>query len=377
MTFQKQNNELIQEIGILRSWSKNTLTTYKTALNLYSKINNKSMIDLVQEAEDEEDSNIRKNKRKIKQRFNNYQKTLLETGYTVQTIKLYLTRIKSIYKYYEIELPQLQPIKQVNKETFKDILTKDEIKKVLTNTNTKTRAITIFGATTGLRISDITKLTIQDFLEAIQDDLPFIFDENNIFESLTKLEKVKNIVPTWHILSKKTKTEHITFNTPEATRFIIQMLKERCMKENITIESNLFGFKYATILQNYTRLNERLQLGYLPNNQARFHTHGLRKFMCTSLVNNGADFLFVEFLAGHTLNPVQQSYYYANPEKLKRWYVKYMDCLTFFENINVIDINSKEKQELEYLKQENKETLNRIKELEEMINFLSCNIQQD
>lgn len=377
MTFQKQNKELIQEISILRSWSKNTIESYTTVINQYSKINNKSMIDLIQEAEDEEDSRIRKNKRKIKQRFNNFQIQLIKTGYTVKTIKLYIARIKSIYNYYEIELPQLQPINQTNKESFKDILTKDEIKKILTNTNTKQRAIIIFGATTGLRISDIVKITLQDFLEAIQDEIPFHFDETNLFESLTKLEKVPNIVPTWRIISKKTKTEHITFNTPEATRFIIQMLKERCMKEDITLESNLFGFKYQTVLQSYNRLNTRLQLGYLPNNQGRFHSHGLRKYMCTSLVNNGADFLFVEFLAGHTLNPVQQSYYYANPEKLKKWYVKYMDCLTFFENINVIDINSKEKQELEYLKQENKETLSRIKELEEMINFLSCNIQQD
>lgn len=377
MTFQKQNNELLKEISILRSWSENTFISYKQAVNQYSKINNKSITDLLLEAEEEEDLRIRKNKRKIKQRFNNYQKILLENGYSVKTVKVYLSRIKSIYKYYELELPQLQPIKQHSHESFKDILTKDEIKKILTNTNTKTRTIIIFGATTGLRISDITKLTIQDFINAIQDELSFLFDENKIFESLTKLEKIPYIVPTWRITSKKTKVEHITFNTPEATRFIIQMLKERCTKEDLTVESNLFGFKYDTIIMNYTRINKRLQLGSLPNKQGRFHSHGLRKYMCTSLVNNGADFLFVEFLAGHKLNPVQQSYYYANPEKLKKWYMKYMNCLNFFEDVNVIDINSKEKQELEYLKQENKETISRIQELEEMINFLSCNIQQD
>ena len=101
-----------------------------------------------------------------------------------------------------------------------------------------------------------------------------------------------------------------------------------------------------------------------------FHPHALRKFFATTLTSNDVDFLSTEFLLGHTLTNVQSSYYFANPERLRNKYVHIMDKLTFTMHFEIVDVDSREKRELEELRRYRVESNERIRKLEEMINIL-------
>ena len=290
ITTDKENKKILDEMFIIRQWSQNTYRSYTSAVNIYSEVNNASLDKLVDEADLEEEQQIKKNKRKIKQRFINFQKELLNKGYNKTTVKLYINRVKSIYHYFDIEIPNIPPIKTINTSTYEDLLTRDEFITILTNANSTMRAIITFGVSTGLRISDIANLTVNDFLEATKDYSEYKTGDS-LYNHLIKLESEPIIVPTWKITSIKTKVKHTTFNSDESSRYIIQYLKERVLSGNVCLTDKLFHVTAHTITVSLKRLNDRLNLGKTMNNYSKLHSHGLRKYMSTTLINDGLDFL--------------------------------------------------------------------------------------
>ena len=69
----KTDQELLDHIQKTRNISDNTLTSYKIYIKEYSKVNhNMLMVNLIKEAETEEEAGIRWKNRKIKQRLLEY-----------------------------------------------------------------------------------------------------------------------------------------------------------------------------------------------------------------------------------------------------------------------------------------------------------------
>jgi hypothetical protein len=76
----------------------------------------------------------------------------------------------------------------------------------------------------GISLGDVLNLKVSDFLNAIN-----IPQEQHHINKLPAREInnfSKDIVPMWHIQRIKSGTSHVTFNTPETTRKIIEYLKE-------------------------------------------------------------------------------------------------------------------------------------------------------
>lgn len=361
------NENILKTMSILYNWTNGTLKTYRTAIKDYTTFQKKTLPELLLEAEQEEETIPKTSKRTIKTRLINYRIYLQETkNFSNNTIKMYIALVCKVYKHHDITVPQLPPIRVTQTETYQDIPTHQEIQTAILHSRTKMKALITFIASTGLRRSDVANLKIKDFMEATMN---YHEDTNNILTILQQMKKQDMIIPMWNITDIKTRITHISFSSHESSLYIIQMLQERLIKEDLTPEDSLFGIKPDTISKNFSTLNNKLGMGW-KTTRRHFHPHALRKFFATTLTSNDVDFLSTEFLLGHTLTNVQSSYYFANPERLRNKYVHIMDKLTFTMHFEIVDVDSREKRELEELRRYRVESNERIRKLEEMINIL-------
>lgn len=357
--------ETLEEMKIIYDWSETTYKMYKRILQNYTNFTGLSFEELIEEAETDETNINKVNKRKIKRRLIQYQLHLQKLDKKPNTIIKYRSTIQKVYRHCDIELPELPTIKNTIKENYEDIPTKAEIKKAILHSRIKMKAIITFIASSGLRRSDVSAMTVGDFFKATHD----YHQAHDVTSMIIQLERRKIIIPEWHIETVKNGIRHITFSSHESSMYILQMLKERLLKEEITLNDSLFQIRPQGISRNFTRINNKLGFGW-KQTRRRFHPHALRKFFATTLTSNDMDYLATEFLLGHTLDSVQQSYYYANPAKLKNKYARYMQYLTFTLEVNYVDISSNEKRELEELRAYRMQSDERIRKLEEMINMI-------
>lgn len=109
------DNELLNEIHMVKNHSKGTKKLYKFAVDRYTEYNSMTLEELLKEAEMEEEQGIRWKKRKLKRRLIGFRQYLLE-NYCLNTVKSIFHPIMHIYKYYEIEITDLPKInKKVSK----------------------------------------------------------------------------------------------------------------------------------------------------------------------------------------------------------------------------------------------------------------------
>lgn len=360
----------IQEMQIIQRWTDGTTKQVRIAVHSYEAFHKTSFEKLLIEAEEDEQKIIKLQKRRIKKRLLQYLLYMREEKYADSTIRLYLAKIKQVYLYHDIEIPRLPSITIPETESYKDIPTPKEIMAAINNSRTKMKATITFLASSGLRRSDMAALTLNDFFEATREyhHLDVIHDED-IPRVVADLQRYEDIIPTFYITSEKTNTSHFAFCSSESVQFICQMLRERIMKKQLRLDDKLFDVRDTSVTRNFERLNDRLEFGW-KETRRKFHPHSLRKFFATTLAANDVDYLSTEFLLGHRLSSVQSSYYFANPEKLRLKYSRVMPNLCFVTRIHDVDIVSSERRELSRLRDENKETRERLYELEEMINML-------
>jgi integrase len=176
----------------------------------------------IEEAEVDEDLNIRKRLRKIKGHFTELQDHLLTNDYSPQKIEDIIITVRGFYSYYDIDLPKRMyhaPVPDLQNEA---IPSKQDINKALNNCNTKYQTIILLMSSSGISLGDVLNLKVSDFLNAI--NVPQEQHKINRLKSMAINDFCKDMVPMWHIQRIKSGTSHITFNTPETTRKILDYL---------------------------------------------------------------------------------------------------------------------------------------------------------
>ena len=359
-----KNKDILQELELYFQWKKQTSRDYNSTLNNYSSFHNLTLHELIIEAEREENTINKVNHRTIKKRLIKYILFLQEEGKKPGTIKTQIAKIKRFYRYYDIDLPYIPPIRAKQKtEKYNELPSKEDIKNILLNVNLHMKAVITFLASSGLRISDLCNLTIHDFQEAVKE----YTHSNELPAILYELEHTKMIlIPRWVITSKKTDIEYITYTSDESTRLLTKYLQQRLLNNEIHPDDKLFDITISSLTKRFGRINDNLHLGYI-NGRRFFHAHALRKYFITSLFNDGVEFLTVDFLAGHTLPPLQASYYKANPDSLKKVYCEHMGVLVFLQENKTVKVDDVDFEELEELRRYKLETEKRLDELESLI----------
>lgn len=357
----KNDTELLNYFAKTRNLQKNTKKSYTIYIKQYSKFNDMPMVDLLKEAEDEEEQGIRWKHRTLKKRLIEYRAYLYDT-YAYSSAKSRFSKILAFYKHFEIEIHPLPKIATINVEKthmgFKDLPDREIIKKALKISSPVTRAIILFMASSGCARAETRNLTIQDFIDATNNEFASYHNSNDIYEVINELKDHDDIVPIFHLKRQKTNKAYYTFCTPEAVNEIITYLASRTKK--LSLDDPLFDVGFTKFNECFQHTNDRLGLGRLENGRRKFTSHMLRKFHSTTLWNEKVSKEVVDALQGRGKDQTHASYFYENPLKLREIYIENMPYLCINWDIAKVDIKSPEYMELEKENNELKETYSKL-----------------
>lgn len=338
---------------------------YISSVKLYEQINNDTLDNLIVEADNEEEAGIRWKNRKIKQRLLNYRSILYANNYGADTVTLYVNDIKTIYRYFGLELQPLprHTSKQINKTyemTYEDLPSKQELIDAFHEGNNVVKCVILFAISSGYSKVDFLNLTVKDFLDACDE---YITCKGEITDKLEELKSQQEVIPCFTGNRQKTGKKFITFCSPEATEYIVQYLLGR----DATLRQDYFdtgespdGLKESDPLFNisgshlsyaFRRINQKLHLGKA-GNSTRLRCHMFRKYQATTL-SNFKDVSWtveeIDILQGRSQDKTHRAYFHNDAEKLREKYYESVDELMLFKSIHEID-----KEEFEKIEKENR-----------------------
>ena len=333
--------ELLNQFQKERRLKPKTLETYKNTVKNYTTLMNKSMVELIDEAEYEEEQGIRWIKRKLRQRLIDYRIYLLD-NMKLATVKTYFNRLKTVYRHFGIEIHELPAVStkdaKVSKQvTYDELITKDEIREALKVTKPVYRAIILFMLSSGCARAETLSLTIQDFIDSLQA----YTKQQNIHKILDELNNRNDIVPTWKLRRIKTNKYYYTFCSPEATQYIFSYL--RSTDRELKNDEPLFKLDDTHLVRVFEKINMKLNFGKA-GTYNRFRTHNLRKFHASNL-SRGEHPLTpddIDSLQGRSKDTVRSSYFFDDPEFLKSKYVQNLEQVTINQEVEKISVDNPE-----------------------------------
>lgn len=327
-------NSLLDKFYIDRNIKDKTRKGYESAISKYIEFHGEKLDFLILEAQNDEEKNIILKNRKIKNRLLSFRNYLFATKLSNNTIKTYLSRIKTFYRHYEIEIPELPNAKyNVEYETsYLDIPSKEDIKKVLKISPLKLQALILFMASSGTAKAETLSLTVDDFLISVSE---YVDCNDDLYSILNKLKDKNDIIPTFYIKRQKTDKYYYTFCSSETAHIIIEYLLSR---EMLKKSDKLFPFSDSYIINTFQKINDKMNWGFR-GNYRYFRSHNLRKFHASNI---GLSAEYIDMLQGRSKSSIHETYIKTNPQKLKNIYKEVMHNVLFNSKINEIKYNEKE-----------------------------------
>ncbi len=206
------SNELLDNLSITYNHSYNTKRAYKTALKQYCAFFDMDLIELLKEAEEEENNGIKWKHCKLKNRLLQFRQHLLN-NFSLNTVKVRMNHVIKFYKFYDIEIYELPKIsnKSTNKATpiyFKDLPDKEIIREALNIVDPRMKAAILFICSSGCGRAETLSLTIQDYIDALSEYIPN--KNKSMLEIIDIISENDNIIPTFIFIDKsKNKQEEI------------------------------------------------------------------------------------------------------------------------------------------------------------------------
>jgi len=348
-----------------RTIRKATLDRYRSDIKNYSLFLNLTPSEFIQEAIEEEMGTIRLSDRKIKDHLLDYKEYLIGKDYSPRSIISKLSTIKVFYTEFDIILPKINyPKRNIRHETSEDLPTKEEIRTALTFANSKYQAIIYIMVSSGLRSSDVRRLTYSNFLNSLSDYVKLspntYYDVDEIITILNKSDDLKVI--KWKITTKKTNTPVTTFSTPETLEVLLRYLKTNPPKnlDSYLFCSNRYPDRIISdraFAHYFTYLNNKCEFGKI-DRTIKFHSHAFRKIFATALMKEGLQQLTISRLMGHSVKDLHESYIKQDDNTLKEQYSLCIGALSL-RDTTVHHITTEDKKRLTEL-----ETLMSDKDLE-------------
>lgn len=378
--------EIIDSFTLERGLCERSKKLYLTVINHYCRIQDMSIAQLLDEAEREEDEGIRLKRRTLKKRLLKFREYLVE-NFSARTVTQYMSRIKTFYYHFEIEVPRLpklnkKRLKQYEPIYYQDLPDKDIIREAINLSSPKFRAIILFECSSGCGRRETLNLTVGDFLEATKE----YYDNSisDINQIIFELKRRDDVVPTFRLARQKTNKYYFTFCSPEAVEAICNWLLVRT--DNYGLDDPLFNLSESTYIEYFEKINNTLNLGKV-GAWNRFRGHMLRKFHATQLYQgkNKLSLDEVDALQGRTQGGSRESYFMTDMDKLKERYIKALPNVTIMDTIKRVIVDDEESVKLikEYekdlaesyieiteLKNKNKEVVNYAKAFNQSLNEL-------
>ena len=395
--------------------AEQTKKTYAKSLKLFCEFVGKPYTEIVEEIKAEQYDWIEDNKiirynpnegivNKYIIGFLNHYK---EKGNKESTLSIKEKHIRTCLKKSEIILPSIY-IKHRNNQEKKNILTRKDIGYVIEHSNIHHKALISFAGSTGLRVSDLRRLTIEDFMENTRD----YHDYYDVDEFIEKAPY--GMMGFWTLIPHKTESINLecrVCNTPESSDYILDSLTERkdfLEKKGLKLEFDdaLFssrnksfkGFYSEASLSPLFTLKNKLLFEYRKKeldrqyrehllsrreyreaieNIPKFHAHALRHFFTTTVRNYTTNRDVSLIMEAHTSPHKMDSHYVGKNEEMfsddviKNTYRKIINCLTFN-----LKIDPREYHELKITQRNYEEQLEATLDLQKKYDMLSSAIDE-
>ncbi len=316
------SEELLKRFYSNRNIKCSTLKSYRSAIAKYEFFHDMDMGFLMDEAILEEDEGIMLKNRKIKKRLLDFRSFLLDSDLAISTVRTYFSRIKTLYRHFEIELPYLNDIRRDGEylSSYDDLPTKSDIRKACDISSLDFIAVILFISSSGCAKAETLSLTVGDFIKATED----YHDGGSIYDVLHSLENRRDVVTTFYLKRVKTNKFYHTFCSPEASHHIVKYLLTR---ENISLEDRVFDFTDASLIYNFKKVNDSLDMGFVGRYRF-FRAHSLRKYHASNI---GLSKDHIDELQGRAKTKVHEAYIKTNPKKLKEIYMRAMHNVMVFD----------------------------------------------
>lgn len=341
----------LNQFCVERGLSDSSKRKYKVCLKRYVTYFDMTLEELIEEADNEEETIARESKRKIRERLIEF-RVFLKENYSTNTLKTTLSSVNTVYKHFGITVPQLPPMaytKSPNEDIeFSDLPTIDHIKQAIENVNTqKHKALFLFIACTGSARNETANFTFGQFRDGIKEYFPDIETPEDIINALDgKCEGAEPIMPCFKMERKKTQYSYYTIVTPECVQFMINYLKSSGL--GLKSEDSFFQLNVNGITSAFRSINNKMEWGK-KGTVDFFSPHRIRKFHASVI----EDTELANYIEGRKPSKIKEAYFKKNKIRVREEYTKHIHKFSIYSRYDVL-INSeaynqllKEKEALE------------------------------
>ena len=334
-----------------KNLSENSKKKYRNCLKNYTNFHQLTLEELVDEAEEEEENNVRLARRKVRARLINFRTHLInDLGYRASTIKTNMICAKSLYRFYGIVLPEIpnavlseSPNDSIG---FEDLPTINDIKTAIESTKkAKHKALFIFAACNGSARMELVKFTFGQFLEGVK---PFCNNPETPSDIINDLDgrcDELEVIPVFKMKRQKTGYNYYSPITPEATQFCINYLKAEGL--GLKYKDHFFQLSPDGVSTAFKLINEKFNWGKR-GLYGFFSSHRIRKFNASVIEDTD----FANFIQGRKPSPMKETYFKRDINRIREEYKKHMYKFTIYAHYDVVINSDAYNQLLEQLDEE-------------------------
>lgn len=336
----KYRDNLPRCLRFLSNKSSNTKLSYFQAIRKYEEFHGMTIEEAVCEALDEQEQRVPSHQLKVIERIESFQDYLVNRDFVLNSIKLYIGRIKSIYKKNRVDLPYLEEVNPINTRKrdvieYKDILTKEELRKALQYMRLPAQARLMVMAQGGLSNKECDELSLKAFIDEtykyhqcddLEDALVWLANPNNPIIWITKIVRVKTGKPYYALIGS------------EAVNKIAESkLYEMGLSKNKNgLSDKLLDITITSFGRVCRKVNQKCGFGKVAE-ESKLRPHMIRKFNATNIrggvltyeehILSNSD---IDEMQGRGKTSVQDTYIKTNPLQQKLLYAKVMNNVCLF-----------------------------------------------
>lgn len=311
---------------------------YANALKNYTNFNKLTLGQLLDEADNDEDNNIRLARRKIRSRLINFRTHLInDLGYKASTIKTNMICAKAFYRFHGIEIPEI-PNAVLTKSPndsidFDDLPTINDIKTAIESTKlNKHKALFLFAACNGAARMELTNFTFGQFLEGVAPYCNKPETPQDIINDLDGKCEELEVIPVFKMKRQKTDYYYYAPITPECTQFCLNYLKAEGL--GLKPEDPFFQLSKDGVSTAFKLINEKFNWGKR-GLYGFFSSHRVRKFNASAIEDTN----FANYIQGRKPDPIKETYFKKDINRVRDEYKKHMHKFTLYAHYDVM-INS-------------------------------------
>lgn len=349
-------------------YSGQTIKCYNSTIKKYEQFHRMTMDELIEEALQEQRANVSEDQLSLYDRLLSF-RDHLQKEMMYNSVNNNYNRVVKVYKMNRVRIPFIPPLnikkcKLPPVKEFEDLLTIEEIKRILQNMSPEMKIRAMAMTTGGFATREADNFTREQFFK----DTYEYHQCDDYWDAMKTLSKMDNVIWISKLYRQKTKKPYYGLVNPETTQAIAL---QRMDDEEET--GKLFDINIKSFSRRCTQLNKKLRLGYI-GNRGRLTTHSFRVFYGTHI--RGVALTYeeqlkvseVDELQGRGKTRTQDAYMKVSKMHQKLLYAKAMNNVSIYnkydykivdDDVEITCINTDKK--IRKLTEENQSLKNNIK----------------